>query len=910
MASIFTFEAEPPRVSSPWLKADADAAGAGPAPTAQALAPSGPDSAQLAASGITKLAAEPQEGPTEYKLHLLLRPRRKYTSSTTGTYTAGSQRSSGVTSYDPSSPRQLEGMSPNLAPSTQSRQTRLQQLTTQLLWRLQQSLPHHSSSATNGVSHSKGPLDPRLQRGGLLPGLEESHGALYEIGVSDEGTCVGLTQDELDESLETLQVMAQSLGCAVHVMRLVMVGSCEWIEPSKENPKQPEQLCKGKLWVAEALVKPDLENSDSGLSAEPPVQPLTTDARGGIQTDEAENEKSSIVQPEQLRVSFTGSTNSGKSSLLGTLSSSALDNSRGRSRLCLLRHRHELESGLTSSVAHELIGYKPAHNSAVQAAAEVVNYASGNVSSWTDIHVSSQCTRLVFFSDSAGHPRYRRTAIRGLVGWAPHWTALCIAADGKTDMSPEPNSLTQTKDTSLSSTTGLGVSNAHMKLCQDLEMPLIVIVTKLDVASTPTLKSILGSVLSGLKSAGRKPIMIPTRGSGGRQAKPKELQTISDRDEADVEQAIEKVREYGPKVAVPVILTSAVQGVGIASIHALFNKLPIPSPVDLSTMHEVGPLGFDLIPALFHIEDVFALPSSFAAQFSSNLLEGGSVISGHLSHGHILVGEELLLGPFPVDEATEGLSIGDDGKPRQGKDSADKDIGYVCGSAMPAVTAFSQGGSVRSRGPQGWRRVRVVSIRNLRLPTSKLLSGQVGSIGLVQPPTRIDQTTGLEGPGTPSNPSQAALSTRIRKGMVLARFGNSNPRSFGGFVGLFHDFNPSTLNENCPVTVYFASVRATAKISNIRVISRSVVQPEILAGAEQVPGLDPVDYHQADDGMTNSRSAEITFCFLGCREWFEIGVQVLAMPSSAGNSSGASDVVREGAGLLEGFVGRIIRATL
>jgi GTPase len=51
------------------------------------------------------------------------------------------------------------------------------------------------------------------------------------------------------------------------------------------------------------------------------------------------------------------------------------------------------------------------------------------VSSWTDIHASTEPGRLLFVSDSAGHPRYRRTTARGLIGWAPHWTVLCVAAD-------------------------------------------------------------------------------------------------------------------------------------------------------------------------------------------------------------------------------------------------------------------------------------------------------------------------------------------------------------------------------------------------------------------------------------------------------------------------------------------------
>jgi GTPase len=113
----------------------------------------------------------------------------------------------------------------------------------------------------------------------------------------------------------------------------------------------------------------------------------------------------------QLRITLTGPTTSGKSSLLGTLSTATLDNGRGKSRLSLLKHRHEIVSGVTSSVAQELIGYKDDR---------VINYASGNVTSWTDIHSSAENGRLVFVSDSAGHPRYRRTTVRGLVGWAPH----------------------------------------------------------------------------------------------------------------------------------------------------------------------------------------------------------------------------------------------------------------------------------------------------------------------------------------------------------------------------------------------------------------------------------------------------------------------------------------------------------
>jgi GTPase len=280
-------------------------------------------------------------------------------------------------------------------------------------------------------------LETPSRPGKVVAGLEESRGALYEIGVSDDGTFVGLTKDEMDESLTNLRAMAASLGCNIKVMRMVVVGDCEWHELSKltENPdpsthslleedsrvsKQSAKLDeqvesqshRAQLWVAEALVTPNLSLNETTISAEARIdghhetQPLSN-----LNESKAKTNLVLKAAALQLRITLTGPTTSGKSSLLGTLSTATLDNGRGKSRLSLLKHRHEIASGVTSSVAQELIGYKDDH---------VINYASGNVTSWTDIHASTEDGRLVFVSDSAGHPRYRRTTVRGLVGWAPH----------------------------------------------------------------------------------------------------------------------------------------------------------------------------------------------------------------------------------------------------------------------------------------------------------------------------------------------------------------------------------------------------------------------------------------------------------------------------------------------------------
>lgn len=389
MASIFTYDPEPVRVSSPWLTPADSPKPSDPQPNDPTS--STPPSGLLADYGVTRLEAEPQEGPTEYKLHLLLRPRRTYSSSTTSRVKTTFQDDGELLRSQP-----LRS-GPVLARSNQSRQNRLEQLTTQLLWRLQQSSPYHASSISDLVL-------PRLPEAGptmepsrpekLLAGLEESRGALYEIGVSDDGTFVGLTKDEMDESLTNLRAMASSLGCNVEVVRMVMVGDCEWHESSssakssissgiivpKRERRELESIeatetlrHQAQLWVAEALITPD-------LSLKANTKP--TDLRNDVclNPSPSHNLNKSIQEvnlvttttTEQLRITLTGPTTSGKSSLLGTLSTATLDNGRGKSRLSLLKHRHEIVSGITSSVAQELIGYKDD---------EVINYATGNVAS-------------------------------------------------------------------------------------------------------------------------------------------------------------------------------------------------------------------------------------------------------------------------------------------------------------------------------------------------------------------------------------------------------------------------------------------------------------------------------------------------------------------------------------------------
>lgn len=54
---------------------------------------------------------------------------------------------------------------------------------------------------------------------------------------------------------------------------------------------------------------------------------------------------------------MVGNVDAGKSTLLGVLTHGSLDDGRGTARLKLFRHKHEAETGRTSSVGNDILGF-------------------------------------------------------------------------------------------------------------------------------------------------------------------------------------------------------------------------------------------------------------------------------------------------------------------------------------------------------------------------------------------------------------------------------------------------------------------------------------------------------------------------------------------------------------------------
>ena len=265
--------------------------------------------------------------------------------------------------------------------------------------------------------------------------LREGNGeAIYELGVEDKGLMVGLTESEARASLRTLYLMSEKLGASLTVLReRVVTGDSR--DQSWRQGKQVAEYdacASGERKALEVLVRKVPEDQES----------------------------------VELRVAVLGNVDVGKSTLLGVLTHGQLDNGRGSARLNLFRHRHEVQSGRTSSISREILGFasdgQPLTYSRFRSPEEICEASS----------------KLITFIDLAGHHKYLRTTIFGLMGHLPHVVLLLVSGvSGVTDTTRE-----------------------HLSLAKALDLPIVVIVTKVDLVSDVKLLQTTEEVEEVLKS--------------------------------------------------------------------------------------------------------------------------------------------------------------------------------------------------------------------------------------------------------------------------------------------------------------------------------------------------------------------------------------------------------------------------
>ncbi|XP_033735924.1 GTP-binding protein 1-like [Pecten maximus] len=185
------------------------------------------------------------------------------------------------------------------------------------------------------------------------------------------------------------------------------------------------------------------------------------------------------LEPEdfmEVRVAVVGNVDAGKSTLLGVLTHGELDNGRGMARQRLFRHKHEMESGRTSSVGNDILGF--------DSVGKVVNKPDHGHLDW--VKICEQASKVVTFIDLAGHEKYLKTTVFGMTGHAPDFAMLMIGANAGV----------------------IGMTKEHLGLALALSVPVFVVVTKIDMCPANVLQETLKMLQRILKSPGCRKIPV------------------------------------------------------------------------------------------------------------------------------------------------------------------------------------------------------------------------------------------------------------------------------------------------------------------------------------------------------------------------------------------------------------------
>ncbi|EMR85195.1 hypothetical protein ACHAP3_005355 [Botrytis cinerea] len=365
--------------------------------------------------------------------------------------------------------------------------------------------------------------------------LEEGHGeTIFEIGFENNGDAMGFNKKEWDVALKRLKEAAGKLNSDCQLLLTNGVGG----EVEGETGESKEKDCTGKVLVRQ--------------------------------------HPASVEEVIETRIAVVGNVDAGKSTMLGVLVKGGLDDGRGKARVNLFRHKHEIESGRTSSVGMEIMGFDTLGK-------VVASDVPGRKLSWEEI--GKRSAKVISFTDLAGHERYLRTTVFGLLSSSPNYCLLMVAAN---------NGL-------------IGMSKEHLGIALALNVPVMVVITKIDICPPQILEQTIKQITGILKSPGARkiPIFIKNR-----------------------EECINTATQFVSKRICPIFQVSNVTGESLDLVRAFLNILPHHGHYDAEAPFE------------FHINDTFSVPFV------------GTVVSGIVKSGVVHAGDTVLVGPDSLGQFT------------------------------------------------------------------------------------------------------------------------------------------------------------------------------------------------------------------------------------------------------------------
>lgn len=405
--------------------------------------------------------------------------------------------------------------------------------------------------------------------------------ACYVLGVRDDGFAAGISDDELARSIDAVGAMAAALGAKASAA-----------ETAQGHAGTFARICVRVRRVSHRCVY------------------------------------------TELRLVLCGGSGSGKSTLVSVLThgedgSPLLDNGQGGARSRVFKHKHEVQSGRTSSISLQTVAY--GRNGAV------LNYSTSSAC-WplSPVELSNAAGKMLRLFDVGGHRDAMKTTCYGMTCLAPDFTGLCVSScDGVVEMTRE-----------------------HAAMAAALRSPVFVVLTKTD----------LDPALAGESGEGLVGVLDDLEGLLG------PLGMLRNAEEGA---AAGKRLSRGQAAPVPVIAVSSVTGAGIDVLHAFLKRLKPPNPSTREAGGVAGGVGVGTAlaenvaaagpgtgaelptaqaasasapppspsPSPPHPLSRVKVPPHFQVHKTFDVPKVGPVLYGTLLSGRVKVGSRLLLGP-------------------------------------------------------------------------------------------------------------------------------------------------------------------------------------------------------------------------------------------------------------------------
>ena len=168
-----------------------------------------------------------------------------------------------------------------------------------------------------------------------------------------------------------------------------------------------------------------------------------------------------------IKIAVIGNVDAGKSSLIGTLLKGTNDDGRGSNREMIMNYPHERETGQTSSISHQIIGFRD------DGTLIHVNGRSRR-DNWQKIMKGSK--KIITLVDLAGHEKYLKTTIHGISSNHPDYALILVEARGIKGMTKE-----------------------HIMLATTFGVPITIVITKTDLYPRETINTTIETIGKLLK---------------------------------------------------------------------------------------------------------------------------------------------------------------------------------------------------------------------------------------------------------------------------------------------------------------------------------------------------------------------------------------------------------------------------